>query len=239
MTALPDNLGIRQLFDQDSSTFSYLLWDQHSRAAAIIDPVHDQLQRDQELIYEMGLRLTYSLETHVHTDHVTASHALREAFNSIVIVHENSSAKCADVFVRDGDFIPLGAHRIHILYTPGHSSGDICLRIPGAVFTGDTLLVGGCGRTDYQSGDPGKLYDSITMRLFALADDTIVYPGHDYNDKTSSTIGFEKRYNPRLGNGRSRDEFISIMNTLKLEQPARLYEALPSNLRCGTQLHGF
>jgi sulfur dioxygenase len=239
MSFIPDNLGVRQLHDPASSTCSYLVWDRASLVAAMIDPVREQTRRDIHLVHELGLQLRYSLETHVHTDHVTGSHSLRERFNSIVIVHENSSAKCADVLVKDGDFIPLGMHRLNILYTPGHSSGDICLQIPGAVFTGDTLLVRGCGRTDYQSGDAGRLYDSITRRLFTLPEATVVYPGHDYIGQPCSTIGLEKLLNPRLGNGRTREEFIAIMDNLRQEQPAQLYEALPSNLRCGTQLSGF
>jgi sulfur dioxygenase len=239
MSYIPDNLGMCQLHDPASYTCSYLVWDRASRTAAMIDPVREQAQRDIDLVYELGLQLKYTLETHVHTDHVTGSHTLREKFNSIVIVHENSSAKCADVFVKDGDFIPLGMHRLNILYTPGHSSGDICLQIPGAVFTGDTLLVRSCGRTDYQSGDAGKLYDSITRRLFTLPDDTVVYPGHDYIGQPSTTIGLEKQLNPRLGNGRTRKEFITIMDNLKLDHPVQLREALPSNLRCGTQPSGF
>lgn len=235
MSHLSDNLGIRQLYDPVSSTCSYLIWDRDSRVAAMIDPVRDQSRRDINLVYELGLRLKYTLETHVHMDHVTGSHTLREEFNSIVIVHENSSARCADVLVKDGDFIPLGVHRVRFLYTPGHSSGDICLSIPGAVFTGDTLLVGSCGRTDYQSGDAGKLYDSVTQRLFTLPDETIVYPGHDYDGQSSTSVGAEKKHNPRLGGGRSREDFIAIMSSLKLDLPAQLYEAFPSNLRCGTQ----
>jgi sulfur dioxygenase len=238
MSSVPDNLGVRQLFDTTSSTCSYLIWDRASRVAAMIDPVHDQSQRDINLVYKLGLQLKYTVETHVHTDHITGSHVLRQVFNAIVLVHENSTAKCADVLVKDGDFIPLGMNRVHILYTPGHSNGDICLLIPGAVFTGDTLLVRSCGRTDYQSGDPGKLYDSITQRLFTLSDETIVFPGHDHNGQSRTSIGAEKQYNPRLGGGRSRKQFIDIMNNLKQDHPTQLYAALPSNLRCGTQLSG-
>jgi len=233
-----DTLRIRQLHDAASSTCSYLVWDPVSRTAVMIDPVREQSRRDIELVFAMGLRLTYTVETHVHTDHVTGSHALREAFSSILIVHENSRTKCADVLVRDGDFIPLGSQRLNILYTPGHSGGDISLSIPGAVFTGDSLLVRSCGCTDYPSGDPGKLYDSITRQLFTLPDDTVVWPGHDYLGQGSSTIGAEKQYNPKIGNGRSRDDFIRLMQHLRTEHPARLHEAFSSNLRCGTQWAG-
>lgn len=227
---------IRQLHDPATSTCSYLVWDPATRAAAMIDPVREQSRRDIELVFAMGLRLTYTVETHVHTDHVTGSHALREVFSSILIVHENSRAKCADVLVRDGDFIPLGAHRLNILYTPGHSGGDICLSIPGAVFTGDTLLIRSCGRTDFPSGNPGTLYDSITRKLFTLPDETVVWPGHAYPGNTCSTIGAEKKYNSRIGYGSSREEFIRHMNSLRPEHPPRLREAFPTNLRCGMQL---
>jgi len=229
-------MEMRQLFDEASSTFSYLLWDTASREAAIIDPVQEQTRRDIHLVWQLGLKLRYTLETHVHTDHVTGSGDLRQIFNSIVVVHENSHAKCADVLVKDGDFIPLGNARLNILYTPGHTSGDICYTIPGAVFTGDTLLVGSCGRTDYQSGDAGLLYDSIVQRLFVLPDETLVYPGHGSQERPASTIGVEKGSNPRIGNAMSRDGFITLMNSLKLDPPERIHETLPSNLRCGTRV---
>jgi glyoxylase-like metal-dependent hydrolase (beta-lactamase superfamily II) len=238
MATTGNSLGIHQLRDPATSTCSYLVWDPESRAAAMIDPVLEHSHRDIELVFAMGLRLTYTVETHVHTDHVTGSHALREAFSSILIVHENSRAKCADVLVRDGDFIPLGTHRLNILYTPGHSGGDICLSIPGAVFTGDTLLIRSCGRTDYPSGNSGELYDSITRRLFTLPEETVVWPGHDYLGQGCSTIGAEKKYNPGIGNGVGREEFIRLMGSFRPGQPARLYEAFPSNLRCGTQCSG-
>ena len=154
----------RQLFDPESSTYSYLVWDKDSREAALIDPVEDQVNRDISLIRELNLKLKYTLETHVHADHVTGSGTLRQTLNSIVLVHENTRTKCADVQIKGGDFIPLGTGRIHVLYTPGHTEGDVSYLIPGAVFTGDTLLIRDCGRTDFQSGDAGTLYDSITQQ---------------------------------------------------------------------------
>ena len=228
-------MELRQLFDPESSTYSYLVWDRESREAALIDPVEEQVERDLQLIRELGLKLCYTLETHVHADHVTGSGILRNRLNSIVMVHENSRAKCADVLLRDDDLLPLGNSRIKVLSTPGHTDSDVSFVIPGVVFTGDSLLIGGCGRTDFQSGDAGTLFDSITQQLFALPDSTIVYPGHDYQGRTSSTIGEEKQYNSRLGAGKTREEFISIMNTLELDPPVRMHEALPSNLRCGNQ----
>jgi sulfur dioxygenase len=228
-------LEIRQLFDPTSSSYSYLVWDTDSRSAALIDPVQDQVARDIRLIRELGLKLKYTLETHVHADHITGSGKLREALNSIVLVHENSKAKCADVLIKGGDFVPLGSSKIHVLYTPGHTDSDVCYVIPGAIFTGDTLLTRDCGRTDFQSGDAGSLYDSITRHLYSLPDDTLVYPGHDYNGRSSSTIGEEKAHNPRIGSRTSRSAFIATMDSLNLAPPLRIHEALPSNLRCGTQ----
>jgi sulfur dioxygenase len=226
-------MNSRQLFDPESSTYTYLVWDTHSREAALIDPVQERVYRDITLIRELGLKLKYTLETHVHADHITGSATLRQTFNSIVIVHENSRAKCADVFIKGGDFIPMGTHRIHVLYTPGHTDSDVSYLIPGAVFTGDSLLIRGCGRTDFQSGDAGTLYDSITQQLFTLPDDTILYPGHDYEGRSFSSISEERSHNPRIGNNTGRDEFIKTMDTLKLDPPRRIHEALPSNLRCG------
>jgi sulfur dioxygenase len=228
-------MKLRQLFDPASSTYSYLVWDQESREAALIDPVEEQVNRDVQLIRELDLKLRYTLETHVHADHVTGSGILRNRLNSIVMVHENSQAKCADVLFRDGDLLPLGSSRIKVIYTPGHTDSDVSFVIPGAVFTGDALLIRGCGRTDFQSGDAGALFDSVTERLFTLPDSTTVYPGHDYQGRASSTITEERQHNPRLGAGRTREEFISIMNELDLDPPDRMREALPSNLRCGSQ----
>ena len=226
-------MKIRQLFDPESSTFSYLLWDNISREAALIDPVQTQVQRDIQLVTELNLTLRYTLETHLHADHVTGSGLLRQALNSIVMVHENSRTKCADVQIKGGDFIPLGTDRINVINTPGHTDSDISYLIPGAVFTGDSLLIRGCGRTDFQSGDAAQLYQSIRQQLFTLPADTIVYPGHDYQGRCCSTIAEEIAHNPRLGLDKSQQEFIDIMNSLKLAPPRHIHEALPSNLRCG------
>lgn len=228
-------MKVRQLFDPESSTYSYLVWHTGTREAALIDPVHEQVNRDIQLIRELGLKLRYTLETHVHADHITGAGILREALNSIVVVHENSQTKCADVQIKGGDFIPLGAKRIDVLYTPGHTNSDVSYLIPGAVFTGDSLLIRGSGRTDFQSGDAARLYNSIIQQLFILPGDTIVYPGHDYQGRCCTTIAEEMAHNPRLGNGKSREEFVEIMSNLNLSPPEHIHEALPSNLRCGIQ----
>jgi sulfur dioxygenase len=228
-------MEIRQLFDTDSSSYSYLVWDTRSLDAALIDPVQNQVGRDIRLVRQLGLKLKYTLETHIHADHVTGAGAIRNILNSIVLVHENSRSKCADVLVKDGDFVPLGTQKIHIIHTPGHTDSDICFLMDGAVFTGDTLLINSCGRTDFQSGDAGTLYDSITRCLFSLPGETRVYPGHDYNGRTSSTIAEEQLNNPRIHQGVTRDDFITTMGRLELAPPEKIHEAWPSNLRCGAQ----
>lgn len=177
--------------------------------------------------------MKYTLETHIHADHVTGSGLLRDEFNSQAAVHKNSKSSCADILLSDGDSLQLGEESIDIIYTPGHTNTDISYRIDGVVFTGDALLINGCGRTDFQSGDAHALYHSITEKLFSLDDETMVYPGHDYNGFTASTIGREKAFNPRLGNNKTEEGFVAIMNTLILDPPARIDIAVPGNLQCG------
>ena len=226
-------MRIEQLFDPVTSTYSYLLWDEKTRQAALIDSVKEQVARDIKLIKQLELQLKYTLETHIHADHVTGSGLLRDEFNSQAAVHKNSESSCADILLSDGDTLQLGDETIDILYTPGHTNTDITYRVDNMVFTGDALLINGCGRTDFQSGDAHALYHSITEKLFTLNDDTIVYPGHDYNGFTASTIGREKTFNPRLGNNKTEEEFVAIMDSLILDPPARIDIAVPGNLQCG------
>ena len=226
-------MRVRQLFDAQTSTYSYLLWDEETLEAALIDSVDTQIERDLELIKELGLTLKYTLETHIHADHVTGSGRIRERLGSQAIVHRNSRSECADVLVSDSDVIKLGAQRIRVLETPGHTDTCVSYQIDGTVFTGDALLIRGCGRTDFQAGDAGTLYDSIHNRLFSLPDDTVVFPGHDYRGFSFTTIGEEKAHNPRLGNNRPKQEFVDLMNSLVLDPPAKIAEAVPGNLECG------
>lgn len=226
-------MNIEQLFDPATSTYSYLLWDDISKEAALIDSVKEQVERDSKIIKQLGLKLKYTLETHIHADHVTGSGLLRDKFNSQAAVHQHSESSCADILLSDDDTLKLGEKNIDILYTPGHTNTDISYRIQDIVFTGDALLINGCGRTDFQSGDAKTLYRSITEKLFTLPDNTVVYPGHDYNGFTASTIGREKSFNPRLGNNKSEKDFIAIMDALILEPPARIEIAVPGNLQCG------
>ena len=226
-------MKVEQLFDPATSTYSYLLWDAKTKQAALIDSVKEQVERDTIFIKQLGLQLKYTLETHIHADHVTGSGILRDTFNSQAAVHKNSESSCADILLPDADSLTLGDEVINIIYTPGHTNTDISYRIDNKIFTGDALLINGCGRTDFQSGDSKSLYHSITQKLFTLDDETIVYPGHDYNGFTSSTIGHEKAFNSRLGNNKSEAEFIVIMDSLILDPPARIDVAVPGNLQCG------
>ncbi len=226
-------MQIRQFFDPQSSTYTYLLWDVKSGEAALIDSVKEQVDRDSQIIRELNLNLRYLLETHIHADHITGAGELRKRFNARVMVHKNSGSQCADQLLDDEDTIMLGSEKIKVLYTPGHTNTDISYLIDGIVFTGDTLLIRGSGRTDFQSGNAGEAYDSITGKLFTLPDSTVVYPGHDYEGRTMSTIWEEKKYNPRLGNGKSREEYINIMEGMDLPKPKMIEKAVPGNMECG------
>ena len=226
-------MKIEQLFDPATSTYSYLLWDEKTKQAALIDSVKEQVSRDIKFINQLGLNLKYTMETHIHADHVTGSGQLRDEFNSQAAVHKNSQSDCADILLSGDESLKLGDQTISVIYTPGHTDTDISFHIDGAVFTGDALLINGCGRTDFQSGDSKILYHSITEKLFTLSDETIVYPGHDYNGFTASTIGHEKAFNHRLGNNQSEAAFTAIMDGLILDPPARIDIAVPGNLQCG------
>ena len=228
---------VRQLFDQDTWTYTYLVADPVTGEAAIIDAVKEQFDRDVKLIEELGFKLKYSLETHVHADHITSSGKLREKFGAKVVLHEASKAACADILAKDGDVLKLGDKEIKVSHTPGHTDADITLQIEGAVFTGDTLFVRGCGRTDFQAGSNEALYSSIHNKIFNLPDETLIYPGHDYKGHTVSTVGEEKAYNPRLGVDMAFEEFAEIMDNLNLAAPARLDESLPGNMHCGAELN--
>ena len=223
----------RQLYDPESSTYSYLLGDAGRGEAVIVDPVREQAARDLALTTELRLRVVYILETHVHADHVTGARALKAQTGAQTVVSLHCGASGFDRLLEDGDVIVFGDQVIRAISTPGHTPGSTCYLWHDRLLTGDTLLIGGCGRTDFQFGDAGALYDSITMRLFTLPDDTLVYPGHDYRGRWVSTIGEEKLTNPRLANV-SREQFVEIMRNLDLPHPKRIAEAVPANLRGGT-----
>ena len=226
-------LTVKQLFDRESCTYTYLLIDTDTGEGAIIDAVLETFDRDMQIINELGVELLFAIETHAHADHITSAGKIRETTGARLVYGESSGIEAIDCPLKDGDIITLGHYQIKAISTPGHTSGCTSYFCDGMLFSGDALLIRGCGRTDFQFGDPGQLYDSITQKLFVLSDDTIVYPGHDYNGRTSSTIGEEKTWNPRLGDNRPRQEFIDLMNNLNLDMPKRINEAVPANMSVG------
>jgi glyoxylase-like metal-dependent hydrolase (beta-lactamase superfamily II) len=223
----------RQLFDRESSTYSYLVADRASGVAVLVDPVLEQVERDLKLVKELGLTLRYCLETHIHADHITGASHLRERVGCLNVVPAKAQIACADRFIEDGELLDVGRVRVQAIATPGHTDSHMAYLVDGThLLTGDALLIRGCGRTDFQSGDAGTLFDSVTQKLFTLADATLVYPAHDYRGQTVSCIEEEKRWNPRFV-GRSRDEFMEFMNGLSLPNPLKIMEALPANEQCG------
>ncbi|OKH24307.1 MBL fold metallo-hydrolase [Chroogloeocystis siderophila] len=223
----------RQLFDQDTWTYTYLIADPQTREAALVDPVIEKVERDFQLLKELGLKLKFCIETHVHADHITGTGKLRELTNCEGIVPENAQVSCASRLIKHGDVLQVGNIKIQAIATLGHTDSHMAYLVNGdRVLTGDALFIRGCGRTDFQSGDPGTLYDFVTQNLFTLPDETLVYPGHDYRGQTVSTIGEEKQWNPRFA-GRTRDQFIELMNNLNLPNPKKIMEAVPANEQCG------
>lgn len=223
----------KQLFDQESSTLTYLIAETESREALLIDPVKTQIDTYKTLLKEYGLKLKYSLETHVHADHITASGLLRKDLGCKTAVSQACGAQYADHQIMDMDRFYLGeTETVLAIATPGHTVGSFSFSWRDKVFTGDSLLINGCGRTDFQGGDAGSLYDSITKRLFSLNDEVLVYPGHDYKGQRVSSIGQEKLNNPRLA-GKTREEFIELMNNLNLPKPKLIDIAVPANRYCG------
>jgi sulfur dioxygenase len=227
------SLMVKQLYDRESCTYSYLLVDPATQEGALIDPVRELFERDMQIVNELGIELLYTIETHAHADHITSSGKIRQNTGAKIVFGEGSGIPAIDISIKDGETLKLGHYEIRAIATPGHTAACTCFYVDGMVFTGDTLLIRGCGRTDFQDGDPAKLYDSITGNLFTLGDDTIVYPAHDYNGRTSSTIGEEKRWNSRLGNNKDKQSFIDIMNNLNLDMPKKINEAVPANTSVG------
>lgn len=221
-----------QLFDAESSTYTYVLVDPGTRDAVMIDPVDTQFDMYSALLGRERLRLRYVLETHTHADHITGSSLLRESTGAKAATPLPCGIVAADLQLEDGEELRFGGETIRALHTPGHTAGSMSYVWRNGVFTGDTLLIGGCGRADFQSGDAGALYDSITQKLFALPDATLVFPAHDYKGRTTSTIGDEKRTNPRVA-GRSREEFIRLMGELQLPPPRMIDVAVAANQRLG------
>jgi sulfur dioxygenase len=223
----------RQLFEPLSSTYTYLLGCEETRQAVLVDPVVNAMERDLGIIHDLGLELAFALDTHIHADHITAALHLREKVGSRIAGPACDRLPCTDVGVEEGTPFRVGGIVITPLHTPGHTDGHYAYACGDRLFTGDALLIDGCGRTDFQGGSADTLYASVTGKLFTLPDETLVYPGHDYQNRTVSSIGQEKRRNPRLGQNRSLEEFRDIMANLKLAYPKFIDYAVPGNRRCG------
>ena len=228
-----ESLQVRQLFDYDTWTYTYLLWCESTREAVIIDPVLEQINRDIELINKLELSLKYIIETHVHADHITAASELRNKMSSKIVYGSKTGVDGADIFLEDKEQINIGKYSLTAIHTPGHTSGCTSYYTKGFIFTGDTLFIGGTGRTDFQGGSSSDTFDSITKKIFIYPDDTIVYPAHNYNGFTSSTIFEEKKYNPNVGLHIKKDDFINNESKKERSYPKRFDIAVPANMSCG------
>ncbi|MGD9472927.1 MAG: rhodanese-like domain-containing protein [Novosphingobium sp.] len=228
-------LIFRQLFDQQSSTYTYLLGCPDSRECILIDPVFEQAGRDMALMAELGLRLVMTLDTHVHADHVTAAWLMRDRLGSRIAISARSGAAGADVPFEEGAKLAFGQRHVSVLETPGHTDGcsTFVLDDESMAFTGDCLLIRGCGRTDFQQGDPGIMFHSVHDKIFALPDHCLLYPGHDYRGSTSTSVAEEKSFNPRLGAQITLEDFRGYMVNLGLPHPKLIDIAVPANLKCG------
>lgn len=225
----------RQLFESQSCTYTYLLADEKSGAAILIDPVFETARRDQALLNELRLTLTHTLDTHAHADHITAAWLLRRRTGCLIGVSAHAGAEGADLLLREHDTIQLGAHKITVRETPGHTDGCVTYVLDDGkmAFTGDALLIRGAGRTDFQQGDAGRLYRSVHQKIFTLSGHCMVYPAHDYAGRTMTTVYEEQHFNPRLGGELSESDFIGYMDNLGLPHPKQIDVAVPANLRCG------
>jgi glyoxylase-like metal-dependent hydrolase (beta-lactamase superfamily II)/rhodanese-related sulfurtransferase len=228
-------LVFRQLFDPQSSTYTYLLADAGTREAVLVDPVFEQARRDQALIAELGLKLLWTLETHVHADHVTAAWLHKQRLGSRIAVSAAAGAEGADRALLPGDRIGFGGRALEVRATPGHTNGCLTYVMDdrAMAFTGDALLIRGCGRTDFQQGSAPTLFRSVHEQIFTLPDDCLIYPGHDYRGLTASSVGEERKFNPRLGGQILPQDFAGYMEHLGLAHPKQIDVAVPANLRCG------
>jgi glyoxylase-like metal-dependent hydrolase (beta-lactamase superfamily II)/rhodanese-related sulfurtransferase len=225
----------RQLFDPQSATYTYLLADGGTREAIVIDPVFEQARRDAALIEELGLRLRWTLETHVHADHVTGAWLLKERLGSRIAISAESGAEGADSYLKEADRVAFGKRHVQARATPGHTGGCLTYVLDDGsmAFTGDALLIRGCGRTDFQQGDPQRLFRSVRAQIFSLPDECTLFPGHDYRGLTATSVAEEKLYNPRLAEGILEQDFVGYMKHLGLPHPKQMEQAVPANLKCG------
>ncbi len=225
----------RQLVDAESSTYTYLVADPDTREAALIDSVFEQHLRDLALVRELDLKLRFTLETHVHADHVTGAWLMKQALGSEIAIAAASGAEGADLRLADGDEVRVGGVALEVRATPGHTGGCLTYVLPrhGMAFTGDALLIRGAGRTDFQEGSATTLFRSVRERIFSLPPDCLLYPGHDYSGRTVTTVAEECAHNPRLGDGVRETDFVGYMENLGLPHPAKIDRAVPANLQCG------
>jgi len=223
----------KQLYEPLSSTYTYLLGDEDSGLAILIDPVIAAMDRDLAEVHRLGLKLAYTVDTHIHADHITAALEMKRAVGSKIAAPAYDQLLCADVGIEDGKPFRVGSVVLHPLHTPGHTDGHFAYLSENRVFTGDALLIEGCGRTDFQNGDADALYTSVHSKLFTLPDETLVYPAHDYKERFVSSIAQEKRRNPRLGDGITVEQFKAIMSNLNLPYPKFIDYAVPGNRQCG------
>lgn len=230
---------LRQLFEPQSSTYTYVLADERTREAIIIDPVFEVVRREMALIAELDLKLRYVLETHVHADHVTGAWLLRQKLGAKIGVGDASGAEGADLYLKNGDRIQFGERYLEARATPGHTAGCLTyvLDDQSAAFTGDALLIRGCGRTDFQQGSAHKLFHSVREQIFTLPPECLIYPAHDYGGSTSSSVGEEVAHNPRLGRDIREADFCGYMQNLGLAHPKQIDIAVPANLKCGKPDH--
>ena len=226
-------MTFRQLFEPLSSTYTYLLGCEDIGQAVLVDPVVNLIDRDLQEIQRLGLRLAFSLDTHIHADHITAALHLKQRVGSKIAAPAVDRLPCADIGIVEGEPFQVGSLVFQPLHTPGHTDGHFAYVLGDRVFCGDALLIDGCGRTDFQNGDARTLYESVTHKLFTLPDEHLIYPAHDYQGRRVSSIAQEKQRNPRLGAGRTVDDFVQIMAELKLPYPKFIDHAVPRNRQCG------
>lgn len=227
----------RQLFDPESSTYTYLLGCADTGECLLLDPVAEMIERDLQVVEQLGLKLTTSVETHIHADHVTAGCRLRALSGCQIAFPAMEQLSCADIAVAEDRPLSVGSVTLRPLFTPGHTDTHHCYLVESGgmllLFSGDALLIDGCGRTDFQNGDAETLYRSVHDKIFTLPDDTLVYPAHDYQHRHVSTVAQERERNPRLGDGKQLEDFLSIMDHLELPYPEKMDVAVPANRRCG------
>ncbi|XP_046648781.1 persulfide dioxygenase ETHE1, mitochondrial-like isoform X1 [Daphnia pulicaria] len=231
--SVSEDFFFKQLFDRVSCTYSYLLADVKSKEAVLIDPVIDLAERDAKVVDNLGLKLKYSVNTHMHADHITGSGVLKKLLVGSQSVISKASQALADKYVEHGDIIEFGPHKLEVRSTPGHTNGCVTYvcHAQGMAFTGDALLIRGCGRTDFQEGSSETLYESVHNQIFSLPENFRLFPGHDYNGILDTTVSEEKKFNPRLT--KSKEEFVELMKNLNLPYPAQIDKALPANKVCG------